>query len=391
MSESGSTSLLSGPRLLWALALTVVLTAAGLTAARDAAGSPPSMVPAMVTVNPSTWTGSGTPVPTVPTSPPRTTYPPSPSSSAPPFPPPTGFVASSVKSNSVTLSWTAPTGGEIAGYDISYLRAFDDIARLKTVGNVTTTVITDGVLPASQFTFWLSARDTAGRSVRAASALVVVTPLSDLGPDTVPPAAPGSLTLTGVGPAGAALSWGPSTDNVGVTGYDVYWFDGWFSNRLVATVTGTSYTAPVSGPRNLYYVRARDAAGNISIATNTVLVNTSTPPPTSPSAPPPPVCRVAYKITAQWASGFVATVTITNTGPAQLNGWDLVFGLGGGQRVTSSWSSTFSQSEDWVTLKNASWNGVLASGASTTVGLVGSWPMIYAPPATFSLNGRPCA
>ena len=236
MSESRSTSLLSGSRLLAALALTAALTAAGLTAAKDAAGSPPTMVPAMATVNPSTWTGSGTPVPTVPTSPPRTTAPPS--SYTPPFPPPTNFAASSVKSHSVTFTWTAPTGGEIAGYEISYLRAFDDIARLKTVGNVTTAVVTDGILPASQFTFWLTARDVAGRSVSATDRVVLVTPLSDTGPDTVPPAAPGRLSFIGITPTGAALTWGPATDNVGVTGYDVYWFDGWFSNRLLATVTG---------------------------------------------------------------------------------------------------------------------------------------------------------
>ncbi|MEE3920465.1 hypothetical protein V2I01_26385 [Micromonospora sp. BRA006-A] len=41
----------------------------------------------------------------------------------------------------------------------------------------------------------------------------------------------------------ATLSWAPSTDDVGVLGYNVYRFDGWFTSTLVATVPGTTYTA----------------------------------------------------------------------------------------------------------------------------------------------------
>lgn len=398
MSEQRSTSLSSGSRLLTAVAVTAALAAIGLTVARDAEGvSPSGMVPAMATVPPSgsrSATGPGTPVPTVPSSPsnpPRTTRPPSPSPSVP-FPPPTNFAATGVRANAVTLSWTAPSSGEVTGYTISYNRAFDDIHRLHQVGNATTTTITEGIYPASEYSFRLSAHDAAGRRSPVWDTVVVVTPLSDTGPDTTPPSAPTDLTLTGISSAGAGLSWQPSTDNVGVTGYNVYWFDGVFLSRLVATVTGTSYTAPLSGPNNRFYVRARDAAGNVSIATGTAVATSTTAPPTTPSSTPPqPICRVNYRITAQWATGFVATVTIGNSGPAPLNGWELVFGLGGGQRVTSSWSSTFSQSEDWVTLKNASWNGAIEMGAATTVGVVGSWPMISAPPPFFTLNGRPCA
>src|SRR6185437_16551675 len=40
-------------------------------------------------------------------------------------------------------------------------------------------------------------------------------------PDSIPPSTPGTLTATG-GLGQVALSWGASTDNVGVTKYDVY-------------------------------------------------------------------------------------------------------------------------------------------------------------------------
>jgi hypothetical protein len=97
-----------------------------------------------------------------------------------------------------------------------------------------------------------------------------------------------------------------------VAGYQVYWFNGWYTSRLVATVPGTTYTALLTAPRNVFYVRATDEAGNVSIASPTVTVNgVSTPPPT-----PSTTCRVDYATTAQWARGFVAQITLTNIGPA---------------------------------------------------------------------------
>jgi len=65
------------------------------------------------------------------------------------------------------------------------------------------------------------------------------------------------------------LTWTASTDNVGVTGYDVY-----ANNALRTTVTGTSYTDTQSDTATVtYFVRAHDAAGNQSGNSNTVTRN----------------------------------------------------------------------------------------------------------------------
>ena len=63
------------------------------------------------------------------------------------------------------------------------------------------------------------------------------------------------------------LSWGSSTDNIGVAGYRIY-RDG----ALVGTAANTTYTTTVGGRRTpvTYYVRAFDAAGNESGASNSV-------------------------------------------------------------------------------------------------------------------------
>lgn len=49
----------------------------------------------------------------------------------------------------------------------------------------------------------------------------------------------------------------------------------------------------------------------------------SSPPPSSP--PPASSCQVTYTTTSQWQGGFVANVTIGNTGTAPVNGWQLTF------------------------------------------------------------------
>ena len=57
------------------------------------------------------------------------------------------------------------------------------------------------------------------------------------------------------------LSWTASTDNVGVTGYEVY-----RGTTLIKTVTGTSTsdTTVAAGTTYGYTVKAKDAAGNVS-------------------------------------------------------------------------------------------------------------------------------
>ncbi len=99
------------------------------------------------------------------------------------------------------------------------------------------------------------------------------------GTDTQAPTAPGSLTASGKSATSVSLSWTASTDDVGVTGYDVYQ-----GGTRVAGSTGTSTTVTGLTPRTAYSftVRARDAAGNTSPASNRVDVTTDdgTTPPT---------------------------------------------------------------------------------------------------------------
>ncbi|MBR7837403.1 fibronectin type III domain-containing protein [Actinospica durhamensis] len=92
------------------------------------------------------------------------------------------------------------------------------------------------------------------------------------GGDTTPPSAPTNLAATGETSTTISLSWTASTDNVAVTGYDVY-----RDSTLVGTTTSTTYTDTGLTASTLYSyaVVATDAAGNLSTASNTVSATTS--------------------------------------------------------------------------------------------------------------------
>ncbi|MEV4760830.1 glycoside hydrolase family 44 protein [Micromonospora sp. NPDC049559] len=84
-------------------------------------------------------------------------------------------------------------------------------------------------------------------------------------PDTTKPTAPGTPAASQVGPDTVTLSWAPSTDNVGVTGYDVWARHTDYIYRAGST-TGTGLTLTGLTPAAEYGFRvvARDAAGNES-------------------------------------------------------------------------------------------------------------------------------
>jgi hypothetical protein len=85
--------------------------------------------------------------------------------------------------------------------------------------------------------------------------------------DTQAPSTPTNLVASGTTQTTTNLSWTGSTDNVAVTGYNVYQ-----GTSLKTTVTGTSYTVTglTSATAYTFSIKAKDAAGNISASSNSV-------------------------------------------------------------------------------------------------------------------------
>ncbi|HYN92522.1 MAG TPA: PQQ-dependent sugar dehydrogenase [Pilimelia sp.] len=91
--------------------------------------------------------------------------------------------------------------------------------------------------------------------------------------DATPPSAPAGLAASDLTCRSVTLSWTAATDDTGVAFYDIF-HDG----QQVTSVAGTATTATltvVPGAPWGWYVNARDAAGNVSQASDTVTV---TPP-----------------------------------------------------------------------------------------------------------------
>jgi endo-1,4-beta-xylanase len=112
------------------------------------------------------------------------------------------------------------------------------------------------------------------------------------GPDTQAPSVPSGLTAPSRTSSSISLAWTASTDNVGVTAYDVLRAPGasggTFASIGTATTNSFTNTGLAANTTFRYQVRARDAAGNVSAVSNTVTQTTlaaTTPDTTVPSTP----------------------------------------------------------------------------------------------------------
>lgn len=126
------------------------------------------------------------------------------------------------------------------------------------------------------------------------------------GADTTAPTTPGGLTSTGKTSSSVSLSWSASTDNVGVTGYDVYQGG---TKVATSTTTGATVGGLAASTSYAFTVRARDLAGNTSAASNAVTVTTDTT-----TTPPTGFKQAAPYLYMGWGNPPSATTVMNATG-----------------------------------------------------------------------------
>jgi acetylxylan esterase len=287
---------------------------------------------------------------------------------------PTNLVATARTASTVTLAWSAST-------DDVGVTAYDVYAGNQAMTSVTgTTAVVSGLAPGTAYGLTVQARDAAG-NVSARSAAVTATTSAD----TTPPAAP-TLTVSEVSATSARLSWTAATDDVAVTLYKLYQQTSGGNVNVMGTNAAPASTVTGSlapGTRYTYFMTAQDAAGNVS--------NPSAPVTFTTAQAANGTCKVGYTVN-QWPGGFTASVTVTNTGPAAVNGWTLAWSFAAGQTVTQGWSAQLTQSGAQLTARNLSWNAVLpAGGGSATFGFQGVWTGSNPAPAAFTLDGVACS
>ena len=185
------------------------------------------------------------------------------------------LAASGTTQTTTNLSWSGATDNvAVTGYDV-----FRNGALIGSTTTATTFAVT-GLTASTVYSFTVKSKDAAG-NVSPDSNSVSVTTLTPA-PDTTAPNAP-TLSASGTTQTTTNLSWSGATDNVAVTGYDV------LRNGALIGSTTTATTFAVTGltasTAYTFNVRAKDAAGNVSLDSNTVTVTTLTPDTTAPTAP----------------------------------------------------------------------------------------------------------
>ena len=181
---------------------------------------------------------------------------------------PTNLASSNITTTGVTLSWTASTDNVgVAGYDV-----YQDGIKINPSNITSTSYNVTGLTAGTTYGFFVRAKDAAGNQ-SASSGLLNVTTSA---PDTQPPTSPTNLLSSIIALTSFKLNWSGSTDDIGVTGYDVY------QNGVkinAANITTTSYNVTGLLPATLYNfsVRAKDAAGNQSSFSDPLAVTTLIP------------------------------------------------------------------------------------------------------------------
>jgi chitodextrinase len=243
---------------------------------------------------------------------------------------PTGLTSTAVDSTTVDLSWGASTDD----VGVTHYTVYRNNVEVGTVttGLAAPTFRDTGLTPSTTYTYTVDAVDGAGRhsGPSTPSSTRTLDP-----PDTQAPTKPTGLTATPVGANRVDLAWSPSTDDVAVTGYNVY-RDGAAVGTVTSGLDAPAYTDPglTADTQYSYTVEAFDAANN-KTASDPATVRTGAAADTEKPAKPTGLTATAGgtdKVALQWTPStdnvavtgynvyrgtqFVGTVTTGLAAPA---------------------------------------------------------------------------
>ena len=242
---------------------------------------------------------------------------------------PGNLAATSITATSFTLTWTASTDNvAVTSYNIYK-------AGVLAGTSTTNSFAIAGLTPSTAYSMTVVAKDAAGNLSSTSSAKSVKTTT-----DTTAPSAPANLASSTITTTTFTVTWTASTDNVAVTGYNIYRG----GSTLMGSSTTTTFNATGLTANTSYSitVKAKDAAGNLSAASAALAVKTAAsvnqPPVVTLTAPAANdvvtlPSTVTLTATASDPDGTVAKVEFfngtTSLGqgtlvPAQLNTWQLI-------------------------------------------------------------------
>ncbi len=207
--------------------------------------------------------------------------------------------------------------------------------------------------------------------------------------DAAAPTRPGTPSTTENTASTVRLTWSGSSDNSGSVTYQVLRDD-----RVIATTTGTTAVVPKNGT-NRFFVRAADAAGNLSASTPVVVVSASAAP-----ANQAPVAAFTSKTTGLTAS-FDAGSSTDADGTIASYAWDFGNGsTGTGATATRTYAAAGTYTVKLTVTDDKGASGVrtaavtvaapAGSQESVLIAAKSPWHWRYeatAPPTTWKANG----
>ncbi len=180
---------------------------------------------------------------------------------------PADLTGSNITSTGLTLSWTASTDNVgVAAYEIYQGGSLINGSVVGTSFGVT------GLTCNTSYSFTVKAKDAAGNVSAASNTFNATTSACD----TQAPSVPVNLNASNITATGLVISWNASTDNVGVTAYEVYQGATLVNGNVAATslsISGLACNTSYS-----FTVKAKDAAGNVSAGSSPLNVITTACP-----------------------------------------------------------------------------------------------------------------
>jgi hypothetical protein len=296
-----------------------------------------------------------------------------------PLPAPTDLQAQHVADTSADLIWSS--SGATSG-DVVQLLVNGAWQRYPTADPVFGYLHLANLTPGATYTFRVYSvpYEGLGYTTSPPSAPVTFTTLS--APDSVPPTKPPTPAASGTTTTMTTLSWGSSTDNVQVTGYDLQELENGSWTTIDTLVPGDQVQEVVGlAPSTTYQfaVVAFDARGNRSARSDPATVTTMTPTRY-------PECQFHLN---SYPPGFTAYATIINTTAGPLTNWSVTFTMPSNTSVQNTFGATLTRTAAGGTLTPMTYDTTIGPGGETFIGVIGSVSP-FNPPSGFTLNGLPC-
>lgn len=219
---------------------------------------------------------------------------------------PTNLAANAISSTSANLTWTAATDNVgVMAYEV-----YQNGTLINSTASVPSLSVS-GLICNTSYTFTVIAKDASGNKSVASNALTIMTSACA---DSQAPTVPMDLTTSNITASGLTLTWTASTDNVGVTAYEVYQNGMLLNGNVTQTMLSVSNLS--CGTVYTFTVLAKDGSGNKSAQSVAASTTTLNCPPPAPSG-----SEVIYdeSLNANWQEwGWSISSNYANTNPVKV-------------------------------------------------------------------------